>query len=153
MRSTFVTAMFLMLTGWPAVSFCATDSRDGNPVDIAREKLLAVLLVAHPGVAEWTITPLTKSTSDRESETGSIGTVEVLSTGTRSAVRLEWTRQDAPRRSRILWFDVVGKQPIVVAARDLPAGAAFDPADVTTASRDVVELACSAVIAEVDVSG
>jgi len=103
----------------------------------------------HPDVKRFEIRALSAEPNPRNpsrDEETAVESISVLRTGARSAVQVV-SRSDSGARVDVLWFDVKGLQPVVVAARNMAPLVVLNEADGTILERDVMSGSCTPLIA------
>lgn len=103
------------------------------------------LHAAYRGVTRFQIDPLPmqwQASASLERAELAHPTVFVTRLGARSAVWVGTSPASAAPRGALLWFEVAGYAPAVVATRLLPSGAALQAGDGQVATRDIVAAAC-----------
>jgi flagella basal body P-ring formation protein FlgA len=121
----------------------AVESEQAAWVDVASQELMRAARAKFPSVVEWSMEPL--NVGKVEIEESSPAAMHVTQIGPRSSVRLDWSFPGTHRKSKTIWFDLVGKQPVIVAARDVAIGDSVAQSDLRVEHRDVLALGCSAM--------
>jgi flagella basal body P-ring formation protein FlgA len=110
----------------------------------AEQALQQVLAQRHPHVATWHITALADPRQQQRLAGRSVGRVDVIRTGKRSAVHL-WC-ESAPRPCATVWFAVSGLQAVLGSARAMRPLHPVVPADFVIQSHDVLNLSCEPLV-------
>ena len=138
-RTRVISVSLAIASAMLGMSAFAIDSQ--NMTSIAQTELMRALSRAYPEISSWTVTPLTSDSLRFDSlEKKTIATV--LQTRARSAVRMQWNDRSG-MHSRVIWFDVVGTENVLVTMRDTPARQPISSADVAVETRDVMAIHCS----------
>jgi flagellar basal body P-ring formation protein FlgA len=112
-------------------------------VAMATKVLEARLQSVHPHVLRFEVTPL--SHQDAMLSPMAIESLSVIHVGARSAVRALGTvlgRIEERPQVDMIWFDVKGIQPVVVATRQVSPLTALSETDGVVAERDVMNRSC-----------
>lgn len=110
----------------------------------AESALRSRLHAAYPAVTRFQVDPLPqwRGSASLQHEGVAHATVLVTRLGARSAVWVGTSPDSAAPRGALLWFQVAGYAPAVVATHLLASGAALEAADGQLANRDVVAAGC-----------
>jgi flagella basal body P-ring formation protein FlgA len=134
--------MFAMLAALLASQPCSAQSWE----TLARTALIDALRAAHPEVQEWALEARVSERQRRMLEIEPPDRADVRHMGARSAVRLEWSASDRGQGVATVWFAVSGIAPLVQAKDDVRAYAPVEGSDFELMPRDVMAVACRALI-------
>lgn len=131
----------------------ATGFTEADVIALAQQELHTALQGHYSHVTDFGLTPIARAAHGKLPPEDSTPRVDVLSVGARSAVRVSWRESDQSERSRTIWFDVTGKAPVFVAARDFSIRQGIDKADVQSSELDPFRLRCAPIRSMDEVAG
>jgi flagella basal body P-ring formation protein FlgA len=138
-----------IVAGFGSAECCA---EDGGITAPAEQALRVKLEQAYPTVTRWEI-GLLPASQEPAADAGTLNargqnaagdhpSIVVTRVGERSAVWVGSPMTAERRRGSLLWFNVAGYGPALVAAHAIAAADSLDPHDATAAERDVVAADC-----------